>query len=400
MRKFWITFCFYAKEHFSKKALIWIGIYFAATIGIFFAINHFGGNNEHLYGEIAIVQASTTFIADEQQFEGITDRHIQFLDEAAARALLEAGELDEIFIISGEERPELTVVSAHFMPGSEVEVLLTQLLTSQHVESIAAGYALPVSAVAELTTPITVHVEELEDLDVENAIASDLINTVLPFGIYMLVLMSGSMVANSVASEKTSRVMEVMLGKVHPTMTMLSKVLSTLLGVLVPIVTILLGMVAADLLGFVELGTLATTVGEFIPIEVIILTLAVLFLGYFCFIFFFAAAGAVANSSESLTSTLQPVMYATMIPFFLIMFIDLDSWMMNILVYVPFMSPYVIVQRFLMGYSNMIEVIIVLCLMAAFSVLALIISARLYLNGISHTSEKVSLKDLKKMLAK
>lgn len=396
MNKFKYTFWFYTKEHFTKKALIWIGVYFVATIGIMFAINHFGGGND---AEIAIVQESSRFIISEEALETLPERQFHFVDDqSTARQMLEDEEVSDVFIISGEQRPELSIVTSDMVSDSEVELFITQLLMAQYRELTIVQYDLPASAVAQLNEPLTIHFETTADE--EAAVAAEIINFVLPFTVYMFVLMSGQMIANSVASEKTSRVMEVMLGKVHPTITMLSKVLATLIGILVPIVSILAGVVAAEMLGFVELESLMSMINEFIPIEIIILAAVVLFIGYFCFIFFFTAAGAIANSVESLTYTLQPVVYATMVPFFLLLFIDLDSSIMNILVYVPFISPYVIVQRFLMGYSSILEVGIIIGLMTAFSVLALIVSARLYMNGISHTSEKVTVKDFKKLLQK
>jgi len=395
MRKFGITFWFYAKEHFKKKSLIVLAIFVAATVGITFAISHFGGDN---YTDVAIVQESSAFVIDDELFEYLEERNFFFvLSEDEAREMLDEGEVSDIFVIQGDARPELTIITSNFSPDREIEIFLTQILTAQHLETTIIQYDLPVDAVVELTTPIMIYTE-IGDLD--DFIAVEVINMVLPFLIYMLVLMSGQGVANSVASEKTSRVMEVMLGKVHPTITMVAKILSSLLGILLPMVAIVIGVVISEIMGFVRLQFIIDVVNDFFSIDALILAVIVLILGYFCFIFLFAAAGAIANSVESLTSTLTPLIYMTMVPLFASMWLDLGGTVMNILVYVPVMSPFVLTQRFLMDYSGMVEVAIVLILMAIFSVITLIISARLYMNGISHTSEKVTIKDLKKMLQK
>ena len=394
MRKFWITFNFYAKEHFTKKALIWFGIFMIAPIVVFWAIDQFGGGS---YDEIAIVQNSSEFMLAEEMFADIERVQLHFVDEARARALFEDGTIDEIFIISGQERPELRVESANLDGHFEVQMMIEQLLTMAHIEALMLSYDLPAEVVAELITPIMV---EMEITDFEDQIAVELVNLFLPMAVYMVVLMTGQMVANSVASEKTSRVMEVMLGKVHPTYTMVSKVLSSLVGFLMPFIALVLGAVIAHIIGIVDLGMIGEIINEFFPVTALILIAVVLILGYFCFIFLFAAAGAIANSVESLTSTLQPLTMATVVPFFLVMFIGVEGVVMDILVYVPFISPYVLVQRYLLGTSGMVEVFVAVGLMIAFSILTLVVSARLYMNGISHTAEKVTLKDLKKMLTK
>ena len=394
MNKFKHTFWFYTKEHFQKKSLIWLGICLIAPIGIFFAIDHFGGGSRDA---VAIVQESAEFVVPSEAFADIERTDFHFVDDVTARAMLEEGEVDDVFIIAGVDRPELRIESNQLNGHFEVQVILEQWLTMMHIEEMMLSYDLPDAVVAELVTPIEI---EMEVADMEDLIAVEVVNFVLPYGVFMLVLMSGQMVANSVASEKTSRVMEVMLGKVHPTFTMISKVLSSMVGILLPIISILLGVGISHIIGVVDLGTVLELVDEFFSVNALILTLVVLILGYFCFIFLFAAAGAIANSVESLTSTLQPVTYLIMIPFFLTMFVDIDGVLMNFLVYVPFISPYVIVQRYLLGASGMIEVFIALALMAAFSLFMLVISARLYMNGISHTSEKISFSDFKKLLQK
>jgi len=394
MRKFWITFNFYAKEHFTRKSLIWLAIFMLAPIGIFFAINHFGGGS---YDEIAIVQESDVFVIPDGFFDEVTGVNFHFVADDVANEMFNDGLVDDVFTIVGDERPALQIQSNHLNALSEVQMLIEQWLTITHIEMMMIAYDLPAEVVAELVTPIHI---EMEVADMEDLIAVEIINFILPYAVFMLVLMSGSMTANSVASEKTSRVMEVMLGKVHPTYTMISKVLSSLVGVVLPMLALLLGTVIAHIVNLTDLGMIVELINEFFSFDALILTGVVLLLGYFCFIFLFAAAGAVANSIESLQSTLQPLMYVIMAPFFLTIFLSMDSMAMNFLVYVPIISPFVLVQRFLIGASGMVEVLIVLALMLAFSIFTLWLSARLYMSGISNTKEKITLQDWKRMLIK
>ena len=396
MRKFGITFWFYAKEHFTKKSLIILGVFLALTVGGLFAFDHFGGQAST--ANVALVQESSTFVIDTDLLLELPYTDFWFIDtEDDARELLDDGEVDDIFIIQGMDRPELTIITSSLQPNSVVQGTLMQLLTGKHLEQMMALYELPVELVLELSTPIEIHAEFAE---FEDFIAVEIINTIVPIMILMLVSLTGQMVANSVAAEKSSRVMEVMLGKVHPTVTMITKVLSSLLGIVLPIVMIVLGVVVSQVLNFVDLGMVVDIINEFFSVDALILSFVVLILGYFCFIFLFAAAGAIANSVESLASTLTPVLYLTMAPYFAALFLPIGGAILDIGVYVPFITPFVIVQRFILGYSNMVEVAISLAGMVLFACLMLWVSARLYMNGISHNSEKLTMKDLRKMLQK
>lgn len=395
MNKFWITFWFYAKENFNKKSCFIYAGFFAATIAAIFGITHFGGT----YTDIAIVENSTEFTIAPEMFEGIERRNFLFLDsETEATELFDAGEVDDVFLIEGSERPELTILSNHATPDSLVEMALTQVLMAQHLEAVIANYDLPLNAVMELNTPLTVNFEGAEVTD--GMVAADIISFALPYALMMFIMMSGQALANSVSSEKNSRVMEVMLAKVSPTYSMVAKVLATFIGVLLPLLAIIVGFLVSEIFGLIELESFAQLIEEFFPVHVLFLLLIVFILGYFCYIFLFSAAGAISASVESLMTTLAPLTYFLMVPMLLPMFLDLDHIVMDILVYVPLVSPFIIVQRYLTGYSNQLEVGISLGLMAVFALVTLFVSARLYMNGVSHTSEKVTFKDLRKMMQK
>ena len=397
MRKFGVTFWFYAKDHFKPKALIWLAVYAIAIVGISWAIMHFGGAGGN--PQVAIVQESDTFIIQPGILIESVEADLWFFEtEEDARQLLEDGDVRDIFVIRGELRPELKVITDDaFSANQMVQATLIQLLTGTHIGNVANSYDLPMDIVMELVTPIHV---EMELGAFEDFIAAEVINQVAPIIILMLVMMSGQMVANSVAAEKSSRVMEVMLGKVHPTITMITKVLSSLLGIILPMVAMVFGAVVANVTGIIDVGVVLEFVNDIFSLDALILTVVVLIIGYFCFIFLFAAAGAIANSVESLQATLAPVVYLTMAPYLAALFLPMGGTLMDVFVYIPFMTPFVIVQRFILGYATMLEIIISLSGMVVFSLLMLVISARLYMNGIFHNSEKVTLKDLRKMLQK
>jgi ABC-2 type transport system permease protein len=118
------------------------------------------------------------------------------------------------------------------------------------------------------------------------------------------------------------------------------------------------------------------------------------------FIFIFAALGAIATSIESLTNILTPMTIALIIPFLASQWFDLGSRIMNILVYIPIFSPFVIMQRYIRGYSGVVEMVIVIIILAICTVGTLFVAARINKNGIMHTKESISFKDIKKLMQK
>ena len=401
MDKFKHTFWFYAQNTFKKTGLIILSLTFLATFGTLFAIDFFGGN----YSEIAIVVESDVFVVPEEAFEGLSRRNFQMVANAeSARELFATDAVSDVFIIHGELMPELTAITTGVMADQQTQMLLMQLLTEQHLGQTIERYDVPLHVAGELLTPIAFHLEA-DDLDV--FLVMTLLDSLIPSLIMIPVVLMGQLLANSVTSEKSSRVMEVMLGKVHPTITMSAKVMARFVGMLAFILMIVLGFVAAGIVGIFNISEMLNSpeiaslgLGELITMEVIILTVIVILVAFFVFIFLFAGAGAIATSVESLNKILMPLTFIAVAGIMVPMLIEIDSLVMNILVYFPLISPFVIVQRFIHGSSGMIEVIISIVIMIAFAFGTLIISARVYKNGISHTAEKITMKDLKMLLQK
>jgi len=401
MNKFKHTFWFYAQGTFKKVGLIILSLTFLATVGMLFAIDFFGGS----YMDIAIVQDSDVFVIPNEALESLSDRNFHFvatIDEA--RAMFESEAVSDVFMIHGEVFPELTAITTGIMADMETQMFLMQILTEFHLEHTINRYNVPIDVATQLLTPVTLHLEA-DDLD--TFLIMTLLDTLIPSLVMMPVMLMGGLIANSVTSEKASRVMEVMLGKVHPTITMSAKVMARFVSMISFILMVVLGFVAAHLLGIFNFSELLNSpeiaslgLGDLITIDVIILTIIVVLVAFFVFIFIFAGAGAVATSVESLNKVLTPLTLVVLAGLFLPLFLEIDSLAMDILVYVPLVSPFVIVQRFIHGSSGIIEVVISIAIMIAFAFGTLIISARVYKNGISHTAEKITMKDLKMLLQK
>lgn len=405
MRKFGLTFWFYFKENFNRKNLIIYGVILAVIIGGSFLFDTF---SEDLFTHnVAIVNDSAVFVITPEgtdDFERSNQLEFIFVDsEAEAQEMLENGDIDDLFIIEGDTSPLLRNISSHTELAPQTTAFLVHLLTTQHIELLIATHDVPLEVVERLLMPVETSFESTafdDDESFMEFLVADIMGQVVGWGLYFVVLMSGQAISMRVVSEKSSRVMEVMMGKVHPRITLFAKVITTFADVLLLLAVAALGTAISVALGFISLGNLFETIGEFISLEVALLSIVVFLLGYFIYIFMFAVAGAMASSVESLQSMVGPLTMLVMVPVFAPMFLDADSLIMTILSYIPIFSPFIIIERFLGGNANLFELGIIIVIMIAFAGVVLHFAARLYLNGISHTSEKVTLKDWKMLLQK
>jgi len=395
MRKFLITLWFYFKENFTKKNLLILAAFPVGIVIIAFALSFFGGR----YNDLAIVNTSPNFQLEAEHFAYLEGWNVHFPPtEENARAMLDNGDVDEIFVIEGDTRPYFRIIAQNESPSAQVEMFINHILTMMHLENVIDRYDLPPGAVAEITTPVQGTFESL--IDMEDVVAAAIIGTIVSVLLYMLVLISGQGIASSIVSEKSSKVMELMMGKVHPTITMLAKVLAFFGDIILLVLAIALGVLAADLLGFWNVGEIISSMGEFVSADLVAISIVIVLLGYFMYVFIFAAIGAIATSVESLNTIMAPITIVLVVPFFASMWLDLGSHLMNVLVYIPVFSPFVIMHRYIRGYSSLVEVGIVIAILAICVVVTLFLAARINKNGIMHTKESFSLKDFKKLMQK
>ena len=159
----------------------------------------------------------------------------------------------------------------------------------------------------------------------------------------MFIVAFGNTIAMNIASEKASRVMEVMLPKVKPLTMMYAKILAVVSTALLQLVVLACGYLIPYLLGWVDLES-ASLFG--IPIDftkldakVISMFLVYFITGYLLYAMMYVAAGAVVSKTEDLQAVSFPVMILIMVAFFISIksLSDPNSTIVVVSSYVPFL---------------------------------------------------------------
>src|SRR5690606_7275774 len=148
----------------------------------------------------------------------------------------------------------------------------------------------------------------------------------------MAAMMFGMPVATSVVEEKQTRVVEILLSSIPARVLLAGKVLG---NTILAISQILL-LVAVGTVGLIVTGQTEILAGLGGPV----IWFAVFFLfGFILLAAMFAAAGSMVSRQEDVGATMTPVMYLTMIPYFLVIFFGDNPVVMTVLSYVPFSAP-------------------------------------------------------------
>ncbi|PIE95244.1 ABC transporter permease [Bacillus fungorum] len=404
MRKFSHVFSFYFRESFlSKKSLITSAILFLVVFGIF-AFNHFTSSNDKNKDKdkIAVVTESSTYkIQKEELTKLLPSAKLTIGSKEDFNKLhkqVEEGELDGLFRVTEKNGvPEVTYMFNGFA-SETTSTIIASYLKGQYMTVTVAKHNVSPEIAQQLQTDISVKQEAIKDRSASAGIAYFFI-----FALYMFIIAFGSAIAMNIASEKASRVMEVMIPKVKPLTMMYAKILAVVSTALLQLGILACGYLVPYLLGWVDLenGSLFGVIDVTkLDAKVIGMFLIYFVTGYFLYAMMYAAAGAVVSKTEDLQGVMLPVSILIMAAFFISLksLGDPNSTIVVISSYVPFFTPMVTFSRFVAGEAGMLEIMITLAgLLATIGILSAVTS-RIYVNGVMNYSDKVKFKDLAKFI--
>lgn len=209
---------------------------------------------------------------------------------------------------------------------------------------------------------------------------------IMIFALYMVILLYGQMVATNVATEKSSRAMEVLITSAKPTSMMFGKVLASCIAgfsqlILVFGTAILLYNVNKEALT----NPLIASIFD-IPIELFTYLIVFFVLGFLIYAFMFGAIGSTASKLEDINTSVMPITFLFIIAFMVVMFSmssgSVDNTVMLVCSYIPFTSPMAMFTRICMSTVAWYEIAISIVILIGSTVGIGILSAKIYRVGV------------------
>lgn len=225
---------------------------------------------------------------------------------------------------------------------------------------------------------------------------------VLLFVIYFAVIMYANMIAMEVATEKSSRVMEILISSVSPIKQMFGKILGIGLLSLTQLV-LLLGVgyfFVKRNLESMEGGFFEFLGFQNIPLSTIIYAVVFFILGYFLYATLAALLGSLVSRIEDVQQMITPMTFVVVAGFMIAMFglNQPDTAFITITSYIPFFTPMLMFMRIGMLTLPAWEPILGILILIVSIVLLAIFGARVYKGGVLMYGKSNSFKDIKKAL--
>lgn len=200
----------------------------------------------------------------------------------------------------------------------------------------------------------------------------------------------GMQIANSVVTEKESRIVEILAAAIPTRHLLIGKIVGNTILALAQVILIatvaLVGLSLSEWSGFV--GMIAPVAGWFVVFFLV---------GFASLACLWAAAGALATRMQDLSQTTTPLMMIVMLVYMAGFFAS--GTLAKVLSYVPIASTVQMPGRLLSGDSSWVDALIALAVAMAFMAVAVWFGSKIYRRGLLQTGRVLSWKDAFKKAA-
>ena len=293
-----------------------------------------------------------------------------------------AGEAECAFVMTGPT--EYTYYVNNLSMYDTNEAVAAQVLQKLYQMNAMMGSGMTVEeAGAVMGIQITSRVETLGKDQMENFFYT----YIMIFALYMVILLYGQMVATNVATEKSSRAMEVLITSAKPTAMMFGKVLASCLAGLTQLVAVFGSALVFYNLNKSYWEDEQTIQSIFnIPPELLGYMLVFFLLGFLIFAFLYGAIASTVSRLEDINTAVQPVTFLFLIGFMVVIFsmtsANVDSVLMRVCSFVPFTSPMAMFTRIAMSTVPWYEIAISIAILVGSTVGVGFVAAKIYRTGV------------------
>ncbi len=210
---------------------------------------------------------------------------------------------------------------------------------------------------------------------------------IMIFALYMVILLYGQMVATNVATEKSSRAMELLITSADPISMMFGKVIASCTAGLLQLIAVFGSAIFCFRLNASYWGGNEIVESIFnMPPMLLAYMLIFFILGFLIYAFLFGAIGSTASKLEDINTSVMPVTFLFVFGFLVVMISmssgDVDSLLMRVCSYIPFTSPMAMFTRIAMTTVPFYEILlsVLLLLVSVFGIG--VISAKIYRVGV------------------
>ncbi|ENR6355985.1 ABC transporter permease [Listeria monocytogenes] len=389
MSKFWVITKQIYKRRVKTKSFL-ISLLFPVLIagliaGIPKMVDYFDSSSD--ITKIAVLSEDPVFAkslaTDKNHFKVNSD----IKDKKSAQSALKGGKIDGFVTITQKDETVSAVYTTQETAGQDVITRLTEDLTATKIAEKAAAYKITNEQLQSITSPVSV----TNDLESNNQLTNhekDVMSAavlILTLVIFIFVMSYANIVASEIATEKGTRIMEVILSSVSATTHLFAKL------------TAIIFMLLTQIGFYIVCGAIVLIAGRntemvqnvldqiaVFPAYYLVLNLLFVILGLLLYILLAAMIGSMVPNVETVAQFIYPMTILAIIGYWgsIAAANAPDNMLVIIGSYIPTFSPMMMLARMDLLSVSTIGIFSSLAILLASVVGAFFLTVRLYQGNV------------------
>ena len=397
MRNMWVVM----KETYLRHVKSWSFFFMVISPFLFLAlsvgIGFLQGSSMAKNSKIAVV---TTVPSVEEGLKGTNGINFDYKDEASAQAAIKDEKIKGYLTIDQEDSVIKAVYHGETSLETGIKLAVTNKLNELQYQLNRSAANLSQEQEKRLSQTVD-FTEKIDESKENKKIVQTIAAAGLGFFLYMILITYASVTAQEVASEKGTKIMEVVFSSIRASHYFYARMLALLLVILTHIGIYVVGGLAAILL-FKDLPILAQSgilnhLGDAFSLNTLLFVLVSLFM----YVVLAAFLGSMVSRPEDSGKALSPLMILIIAGFVGVTALGAagDNLVLKIGSYIPFISTFFMPFRAINGYASGLEAWISLAITVVFAVTATAFIGRMYASLVLQTDDLGIWKTFKRALA-
>ena len=397
MRNMWVVM----KETYLRHVKSWSFFFMVISPFLFLAlsagIGYLQNSSMAKNSKVAVVTTVPSVAEGLKDTNGI---NFDYQDEASAQAAIKDEKIKGYLTIDQEDSVLKAVYHGETSLESGIKLAVTNKLNELQYQLNRSAANLSQEQEKRLSQTVD-FTEKIDESKENKKIVQTIAAAGLGFFLYMILITYASVTAQEVASEKGTKIMEVVFSSIRASHYFYARMLALLLVILTHIGIYVVGGLAAILL-FKDLPILAQSgilnhLGDAFSLNTLLFVLVSLFM----YVVLAAFLGSMVSRPEDSGKALSPLMILIIAGFVGVTALGAagDNLVLKIGSYIPFISTFFMPFRAINGYASGLEAWISLAITVVFAVTATAFIGRMYASLVLQTDDLGIWKTFKRALA-
>ena len=366
-------------------------------LGLSGGIGYLQGTSLAQNDKVAVISSVPTVTEELKSTNGL---NFDYKDEASAQEAIKDEKIKGYLTIDQENSVLKAVYHGETSLESGIKLAVTAKLNELQSQLNRSEANLSQEQEKRLAQTVQ-FTEQIDEAKENKKLVQTFAAAGLGFFLYMILITYASVTAQEVASEKGTKIMEVVFSSIRASHYFYARMIALLLVILTHIGIYVVGGLGA-ILFFKDMPILANSgilnhLGEAFSMNTLLFVLVSLFM----YVVLAAFLGSMVSRPEDSGKALSPLMLLIMVGFIGVTVLGTsgDNLILKIGSYIPFVSTFFMPFRAINGYANGLEAWISLAITVIFAVTATAFIGRMYASLVLQTDDLGIWKTFKRALS-